>query len=1066
MTAALAIARSLDTRPLGRLFWKEYRQQRTLWLTLLALGLVGQLVLRLVLPFEREAVGVLFGVPLSMSVFYLIGSSAMLFALEREERTSDWLCSLAAPPGWTLLAKYGFVSVSTLALCAVMLLWTLVLTLGHPIPLFEPPYELGPEHQSTGTKFVGIGLFLGIVFLGFLAWGVLGSLTSRRVVTAVPAGFVWWIATFLVPFWIVLSFGPRAYAPGGRETVEGIGFGAGFLVAALLNVWLGWRWCLGKYIDAQFLDGFKELVSDDYKELFSVRLGWRKVTASRIPTRVEYEFTGWRTWQRLVWQERHRESLHLGLLAIVCSVGVLLALFRFGPNPSDSITFAVIGLIVPLPVAMGVLGFRFDAAGQQLRFLANRGSSPLAIWLAKQVVWLPRAFWIPAVAWGVACLAELLFIPSVPGGSFWIRRLGAGSNHNVITATVHMLPHWNAVLWFVLLSYAVGQLMAMLLRQFVIAAAASLLLSSVLAGWLALMVHYDVPRWWSVGGIVAWILLMTAWYSRHWLLERRTWPVFGRLSIGLLAPPLLVLGAVATYRWLEVPGGVLQSRWLFTLLYPREAERRGPMFKVTGESVDEGLTVEVERMKRPVTLEEDEVSKRFAALTGGFNTVEQFRGNLEASAGLDRLAMGMMGSASQSGDAANAEAEQPADALLANRDQRARDAFWTANESRLKEILEIAKRDRCGSLDRYFSLGGDDALMPQQRLLLEAAQLHMDEGLLKEALDCCCASLRLATFWASGRAWNDPWSGGDRQQAETLRVIVEWANHKTAANESLLPAIKRVREELARFPSVSEAVVAHHLRDVQSLKLMQDDAFQFQNQPDVFQNQPDVVLANFLPTEVARAQRVLDQQLYWRWHSLQFLASSLQRPGINAPRQFAEYVKQDAGFANDERLRKTTPLVWMTHPTLDEKVVQMIVNREVVIRETLLAMAMLEWKRVHHEMPDFLGSLAPYCVIEKQEEGGRVLPVMALNDPWTGSLFEYSGFWFRNIESRMSESRIDAPITIIHSAGPTPSGHAARSVLAVPPHVIDQIASSMGVSIQSRKGRLSLVIPPKPRAAR
>ena len=149
-------------------------------------------------------------------------------------------------------------------------------------------------------------------------------------------------------------------------------------------------------MDAQFLD--------DLNQSLSARLKWRKERATRIPARVESEFSAWRTWQRLVWQERHRESLHLGLLSVFCAVGVLLAIYSM--TQRESITFASIGLIVLLPVAMGVLGFRFDAGGQQLRFLANRGTSPLAIWCAKQVVWLPRAFWIPRSAAGKAFASD------------------------------------------------------------------------------------------------------------------------------------------------------------------------------------------------------------------------------------------------------------------------------------------------------------------------------------------------------------------------------------------------------------------------------------------------------------------------------------------------------------------------------------------------------------------------------------------------------------------------------------------------------------------------------------
>ena len=115
MTAVPASASPsvFDVRPLGRMLWKEYRQQRALWLVILAMGLMIQLAFRVLQSrvassassaSSNELIGVVWGVSLFMPLFFLVGSSAMLFALEREERTSDWLVGLATPPGWTLLA--------------------------------------------------------------------------------------------------------------------------------------------------------------------------------------------------------------------------------------------------------------------------------------------------------------------------------------------------------------------------------------------------------------------------------------------------------------------------------------------------------------------------------------------------------------------------------------------------------------------------------------------------------------------------------------------------------------------------------------------------------------------------------------------------------------------------------------------------------------------------------------------------------------------------------------------------------------------------------------------------
>src|SRR5882757_7925359 len=92
--------------PLSRLLWKEYRAQRSLWLAMLVLGVVPQILLRLTIGEAAPRVGLVWITVGVLPFLFVIGSTAILFAGEREERTVDWLLNLAAPPQWTLLAKW------------------------------------------------------------------------------------------------------------------------------------------------------------------------------------------------------------------------------------------------------------------------------------------------------------------------------------------------------------------------------------------------------------------------------------------------------------------------------------------------------------------------------------------------------------------------------------------------------------------------------------------------------------------------------------------------------------------------------------------------------------------------------------------------------------------------------------------------------------------------------------------------------------------------------------------------------------------------------------------------
>src|SRR5262245_51914345 len=102
-----------------RIVWKEYRAQRGLWLAALGAALMMQLGLWLFVGYGDAVYGVAFVLP----AFFALGSAAVLFAAEREERTADFLRVLPSPPGAVLAGKLLFVLASTIALPVPLLLF-------------------------------------------------------------------------------------------------------------------------------------------------------------------------------------------------------------------------------------------------------------------------------------------------------------------------------------------------------------------------------------------------------------------------------------------------------------------------------------------------------------------------------------------------------------------------------------------------------------------------------------------------------------------------------------------------------------------------------------------------------------------------------------------------------------------------------------------------------------------------------------------------------------------------------------------------------------------------------
>ena len=163
----------------------------------------------------REALIAMWWSPCVPLTLFLVASTAMLFALEREERTSDWRLNLSAPPWPILIAKYGFTLVATISLAITLWLTAAVLSVGSRFEygwLVDGPDSIGVvvlKLLATGSLFV----------TGFLLWGTLGSLTSRRVIVAVTAAVGWSNLILLVPLGLVHYFWWFRYGPLSFESV-------------------------------------------------------------------------------------------------------------------------------------------------------------------------------------------------------------------------------------------------------------------------------------------------------------------------------------------------------------------------------------------------------------------------------------------------------------------------------------------------------------------------------------------------------------------------------------------------------------------------------------------------------------------------------------------------------------------------------------------------------------------------------------------------------------------------------------------------------------------------------
>jgi hypothetical protein len=170
------------------LLWKEYRQQRAIWLAVALLGIFLVLILGLALgqgsgleAFRDGSIRpTLIVIILALGVTYGIVSGALLLAGEKEDHTLDFLDGLAGERGpvWHRKATAG--ALFTLAQAIVMSVLLAGLGLG-----------------SWRTALV--------VFywcLDGLAWGLLGGSLCNKVLTAVLVGVAFMGATWLLVLFV------------------------------------------------------------------------------------------------------------------------------------------------------------------------------------------------------------------------------------------------------------------------------------------------------------------------------------------------------------------------------------------------------------------------------------------------------------------------------------------------------------------------------------------------------------------------------------------------------------------------------------------------------------------------------------------------------------------------------------------------------------------------------------------------------------------------------------------------------------------------------------------------
>ncbi|MFO1042428.1 MAG: hypothetical protein U0941_11620 [Planctomycetaceae bacterium] len=913
--------------PVGRLMWKEYRIQRSLWLAMLIFGVVPQILLRILVTNAENRVASVWAAVIMIPFFFVIASTAILFAGEREERTSDWLLNLSVRPIWTLITKWGFSLLATLSLILILSISALLLVW---IPAEVQLVLADPQHDAS-RAVAGFTFML----LSFVLWGSLGSLVSRRVITAVPAMGLWWAIT-LICVSLIVSCVIHARSPIGTDIV--MITTAAIVVGA--NLYLGWRWCLGHYIDAQTLTNLTTRIGERFRGSVPA--------VSRVPKQMELADMWSREWQRLVWQERNRDRLHRLFAFGSCFIAVATAI-------ADQPEILML-LTAAIPLTMGVLGFRYDGEGQPLQFLNNRGINRRRLWCAKHFVWFPRTCAILSLIWFMALAAQPLTNQRTTAGPF------------VVKTSVEMYEHLDVAILTILLIYCSGHFAAVLFRRAILSLAAGAMIAICTGIWLSLMVALQVPLWWSVGSVVACLLGWTWWLAPRWTLERRFATGRRQAVAVFMVPPLLILAGFSYWRAFEFAGFGPTSPALFALLHPGDYIRmQGPHLEYRATRIGE-LKSEIADQLKPSIRNHEENSD--LELIGDAATIHKhIPGPLQD------------------------ESNPPSHEKL----QQGRDKFWATYDLQLKRVIKLTSQNQSSAM-RHWLNAGPSFIQAHQLVLNRAGQLRMEEGRLDNALSYFCASLRMATFWATRSSLQHRLEA-DIRQTETLRQILDWANHPDQTPQSIKQAMKKVREELNLFPTWRQSLVAEYLLNIQAL----DQSVELEEQEPL----PDPLAliresVRYLPWEHQRVRHLLEQQLIANDERMLRASTMIASSnGIDVPR-FLEQFPSLFDSQPEKRYESQTPFPMSSLFRDRSLMLASCFDREATIRITLLGLALQAWKLEHGSWPESLAELFSPDTLES-------LPLTTIVDPWCGEQFRYRPDW--------PESE-NSPAEILYSVGP------------------------------------------------
>lgn len=537
-----------------RLMWKEYRFLRSFWLATLVLAACAAVGLRAHAAwYERQVAGEDFFVLAAVvSSMFALGAGGTLFATEHETGTAEFLHRLPLDGRPLLWGKMAAAILSILAMTAVLWNAAAIALTWFPIKGTSLPMILSSSIVSEFELF---------------AWATLFSMLTRQPLAAITWGVS--IASTIVHLVLPYFFWPeQRYSQS--FLLDDYDFALSYRVVMSLLVLV-----ISAALAPTWLRSPQPL---------SVIPAWLR----RLPFRRAFQHS----WHivpkalfspaspakgqlaRLVWLQWRQSRLLWASLTIPFIASCFWKLTTAPKHEESSLLFAISTGILWL--GLGVSVFHGQQAQFRFRYFAEHGILPARVWWGHQLSLLMPLAVSVALTFVVSVFNERRSFPSPTMANEW----------------------FVAVLFVASIVFSTGQLVGMLFRQVMVAAAMGIVGLLVHILWLVLLQNArSVNTTWGV--LIAFVpmpmawLLVSRWHVADWILERRTWSARLRLVLGLVGPWMVMATGLMSYRAFEIPNVGIEPPTREQLLTLTGEERETAELY---QSVVQSLGIDVEQL--------------------------------------------------------------------------------------------------------------------------------------------------------------------------------------------------------------------------------------------------------------------------------------------------------------------------------------------------------------------------------------------------------------------------------------------------------------------------------------